>query len=158
VSCCTQGSICFELVKGLPAAVVALIIGLIAAGIAYRQYKVAQAKLKLDLFERRFVIFHKTWEILSETATKGTREHNYGLATPFNNFLPEAAFLFGPDVEKYLDNTATKWTELYGIEGDTNNAARHAAKKAELQGWFFDQANKGVKEIFGRYLNFHKWK
>ena len=41
-----------ELVKGLPAAFVTLVIRSIAAGIAYRQYRIARAKFKLDLFEK----------------------------------------------------------------------------------------------------------
>jgi hypothetical protein len=35
-----------------------VVIGGIAGYIAWRQYKVAHAKLKLDLFDRRFVIAH----------------------------------------------------------------------------------------------------
>src|ERR1700722_14950247 len=92
----------FELVKGLPAAFVTLIIGASAAGIAYRQYEVARAKLKLDLFEKRYAIFQQTWEILSGVVRNGTRAENYGLATPFNNFLPQAAFLFGEPIKRYL--------------------------------------------------------
>jgi hypothetical protein len=44
-------------VKGLPAAFVTLVIGLIAAGIAFRQYRIARAKFKLDLFDRRHAVF-----------------------------------------------------------------------------------------------------
>ncbi|MCD6026117.1 MAG: hypothetical protein K0R08_636 [Solimicrobium sp.] len=47
------GSLSLELAKGLPAAFVALIVGGIAAGIAWRQYGAAKAKLKFDLFDRR---------------------------------------------------------------------------------------------------------
>jgi hypothetical protein len=152
----------FELVKGLPAAFVTLIIGAIAAGIAYRQYEVAKAKLKLDLFEKRYAIFHQTWEILSEAATKGARENNYGLATPFNNFLPEAAFLFGKPIERYLDEASTKWAELRALEAETDGAgidrAANIAKASELQQWFFEQASKGAKAQFGRYLDFENWK
>jgi hypothetical protein len=67
-----QGSICFEMVKGLPAAFVALVIGAIAAGIAWRQYQVAKARLKLDLFDKRHPIYQQTWEILSEVVINGT--------------------------------------------------------------------------------------
>jgi hypothetical protein len=66
--CCSPGSICFEMLKGVPAAVVTLIIGGIAGAVTWRQYKVAQAKLKLDLFERRFKIFQLTCNAASDTA------------------------------------------------------------------------------------------
>jgi hypothetical protein len=160
--CCAQGSICFELVKGLPAVIVTLIIGAIAAGIAFRQYKVAKAKLKLDLFEKRYAIFHQTWEILSEVARNGTREKKHGLATPFNNFLPEAAFLFGKPIERYLDEVSTKWTQLYGLEAERDGTgidrSANIAKASELQGWFFEQASRGARSQFGRYLDFENWK
>jgi hypothetical protein len=55
-----------DLAKGLPAAVVTLVIGLIAAGIAYRQYRIARAKFKLDLFEKRHAVFLETWAFLSK--------------------------------------------------------------------------------------------
>ncbi len=157
MSCCVPGTICFELIRGIPAALVALVIGAIAALIAYRQYQVAQAKLKLDLFERRFKIFSRTWEILSETATQGTRVKNYGLGNPFSNFLPEAAFLFGTDVQEYLSLAVNQWIELSGIEGEPN-APEHAARRAELKRWFFQEASAGAKKLFGRYLNFETWK
>jgi hypothetical protein len=65
---CIQGTICFELMKGIPAAIVATFAAGIAGIIAWRQYKVAKAKLNLDLFERRYKIFHNTWEELSNIA------------------------------------------------------------------------------------------
>jgi hypothetical protein len=157
---CTPGSILFEMMKGVPAAVVALIIGLVAALIAYRQYSVARAKLKLDLFDKRYTIFLETWTILSETATNGTRQKSYGLGNPFSNFMPQAAFLFGTDVERYLNEAVDKWAELWGIEGNTQPSAlaASAARRAELKQWFFKEASEGAKRLFGKYLSFETWR
>jgi len=157
MDCCGLGSICFEWMKGLPAAFVALIIGCIAGGIAYRQYQVAEAKLKLDLFQQRYKIFLITWRILSSVISDGTRKRHYGLGTPFNNFIPKAKFLFGADVESYLNDLATKWARLHAIEG-IDTPSKYAEEKFELTGWFQEQADTGVKAIFGRYLNFERWK
>jgi hypothetical protein len=156
----TPGSIGFELLKGVPTALVALVVGLIAAGIAYRQYHVARAKLKFDLFDKRYAIFLETWTILSETATQGTRQKSYGLGNPFSNFMPQAAFLFGNDVDRYLHGAVDRWTELWGIEGDTEPSAlaANAARRAELKRWFHNEASEGAKEVFGRYLNFENWR
>ncbi len=150
-------SLSWALLPGLPAAIVALIV----AVIAYQQYRVAKAKLKLDLFDKRFAIFQQTWEILSEAAIRGTREKNWGLATPFNNFLPQARFLFGKKVAAYLDLAFHNWNELHGLEGereDSASAAAHAARVSELKGWFHEQADKGCKDMFGKFLNFERWK
>jgi hypothetical protein len=154
---CIQGTICFEWMKGVPAAFVTFVIGCIAARITYNQFRVAQAKLKLDLFDKRFKIFHETWKIVSLTVANGTREERYGLGTPFNNFLPEAKFLFGKEVYVYLDEVSTKWARLHGIEG-MERPSEYAQERFDLLTYFHDQADKRVKEVFGPYLNFDEWK
>jgi hypothetical protein len=147
-----------ESITGFATIFATIVIGGIAAYIAWRQYEVAQAKLKLDLFDKRYAIFQQTWEILSETAKHGTREKNYGLGTPFNNFLPAAEFLFWNPIKQYLDEVSTKWTKLYGLEGEGDGAGIDTpAKIAELKTWFFEQASTGAKAQFGRYLDFENW-
>jgi hypothetical protein len=162
VSCCAPGSIRFELIKGLPAAFVTLIIGGIAAGITWRQYQVAKAKLQFDLFEKRYAIFHQVWVIFSEVVFDGTRKKNYAFYTPFNNLLPEAAFLFGKNIEMYLTEAAKKWTELKAaeteIEGQGTTSQQSIDKQRELTNWFEEQGSRGIKQIFGCYLNFEEWK
>ena len=160
--CCGQGSIVFELWKGAPAAFVALTIGWIAAGIAYRQYQVAHAKLKLDLFDKRYAIYQETWRILSEAATTVPLP-KHGMYTPFNNLIPQAAFLFGKPVENYLNEAVRQWAKLRALQTLTQgsvNAVQPAdiAAHAELQTWFHQEASQGAKELFGRYLNFEKWR
>jgi hypothetical protein len=135
------------------------LIAVAVAVIAWRQYRVAQAKLKLDLFDKRYAIFQQTWEILSAVIISGTREKNWGLATPFNNFLPQARFLFGPDVSKYLDEASRKWTELHGLEAEGVVGNQELIqKKWALTTWFEEQAKEGCKVMFDPYLNFKKWK
>jgi len=163
MDCCLSGSICFEMMKGVPAAFVTLIIGGIAAGITWRQYQVAQAKLQLDLFERRFGIFHKTWVAVSAVVQKGTREANLGFATPFNNYRPEASFLFGKDMEAYIDELIHNWNELHGLEGEKDDVVgadrlKNIQRASELRKWFFEQASTGVKARFSPYMDFADWK
>jgi hypothetical protein len=150
------------LIPGIPAALVALTVGIAGWFIARHQAAVAQAKLKLDLFDKRYPIFLRVWKIMSEVVTKGTREKNYGLGTPFNNFIPRARFLFGPDVELYLSQAVKKWAHLHALEAEIGGAgvraADYAEKRRELLDWFEEQAQRGVKELFGRYLDFEKWR
>jgi hypothetical protein len=93
---------------------------------------------------------------------KGTREKTYGLGTPFNNFIPRARFLFGPEVEAYLSDAADKWARLRGLEGVVDEGAPRAPERAEelsnLRDWFASQSDTGVKELFAPYLNFEKWR
>jgi hypothetical protein len=156
--CCTQGSICFELVKGIPTALAALVIGGVGALIAYRQYRVAHARLKLDLFDKRYAIFQEIWEVCSGVPVSGTADFKKknGLFTPFNNLRPKVRFLFGPDVERYLDSLVKNWAALAAIE--PYDRPKDAEKKAELQDWFYEQASTKVKEVLGPYLNLEEWK
>lgn len=157
--CC--GPVCIALVQGIPAALVTLTVGIVGGLIAYHQATVAQAKLKLDLFEKRYPIFQETWEIMSEVVMKGTREKNYGLGNPFSNFMPRARFLFGRDVETYLSASVKKWVDLHAFEAEEEDpaaAAANAEQVAELRAWFFKQADTGVKQLFGPYLDFEKWR
>ena|ERR1700722_17248368 len=159
------GSICLDMMKGVPAGLATLVIGIGGLWIAYHQLKLARTKLELDRtkleldrYDKRYAIFQKTWEILSETAIKGTRERNYGLATPFNNFLPEAAFLFGKDISEYLNECSKNWTELSGLQAEKYAEAgqdRHKKleRTSELTIWFLVQAQTDCKVKFGKYLN-----
>jgi hypothetical protein len=159
IVCC--GPVCIALVQGIPTALVALTVGIVGSYIAYRQASVAKAKLKLDLFEKRYPIFQQTWEIMSETALRGTRVRHYGFGNPFSNFMPQARFLFGKNVEAYLSNAVNRWAELHGYEGEREDAlaaAQHAARVAELKGWFHQQASTGLRELFDPYLDFEKWR
>jgi hypothetical protein len=158
--CCGPGTICFEMMKGVPAAFVTLIIGGIAGAITWRQYKVAHAKLKLDLFERRFKIFHQTWVAVSDTAIKGTQDdERQGMFAPLNNFGSEAAFLFGHDIERYINEIGRNWFELRRIQNPKNkDAVAEAFRESELTNWFVEQGTKGVKAKFSPYLDFSNWK
>ena len=167
--CCSPGSPCFEWIKALGPSLVALVIGVIAAHITWTQKEVArsqkevaQAKLKLDLFERRYNIFHQTWVSVSEVVQTGTREQNLGFGTPFNNYRPEAAFLFGKDIEAFIDELVHNWAELHALEAERDGQGPDRMmiieRMRKLRDWFFEQASKGVKDRFAPYLDFANWK
>jgi hypothetical protein len=154
-----SSTIALELIKGLPAALVALIV----AYIAWRQYRLAAAKLKLDLFDKRYEVFEQTWSILSMVIQKGINQPATVFGTPFNNFTAKVRFLFGKDVSDYVSEAQGKWVDLWEIECSTQANGGvvqpgDAAKRAVLMKWFHHEANHGVKDVFGRYLNFEKWK
>jgi hypothetical protein len=161
--CCSPGSDCFEWVKTIAPVIVTVIFGAIAGAITWRQYQVAKAKLKLDLFEKRYAIFHKVWEICSQTFAYGARDvksfGQFSMTTPFNEFRPEAAFLFGKKIEAYIDELSKHWAQLRAHEGlNEVDTAINAEKAAALQNYFLDQANSGVKDRFSPFLDFANWK
>jgi len=71
-------------------------------------------------------------------------------------------FLFGPEVETYLSDAAGKWARLRGLESLIGEGEPRTPERAEelggLRGWFANQADTGVKELFAPYLNFEKWR
>jgi len=144
--------------KGFPAAFVTLVVGLIAIGISYKQYKTAKAKLKLDLFEKRYSVFESAWRFLSES----TNVNNTAPFAPdFTNMTPQAGFLFGPEVEKYLKDIWEKRAQLKAIFVEQSSRSltnEEISRKNELLNWFFEQASGEAKRVFSPWLEFSEWK
>jgi len=150
-----------ELLKGLPAAFVALVIGSIAAGIAYRQYCVARAKFKLDLFERRHEVFLKTWVFLSKF-DEHRWKNNMSDIMIFRQYVANAKFLFGRDVADFVDKAEEMAIELgeadlYAYESpDEQQRAQAKQKLEEIQKWAHQQREQ-IHKKFSPYLGFSQW-
>jgi hypothetical protein len=165
-SSCVQGSPCLAVAQGIPTALVALVIGGLTVYIAWKQKDIARAKLKLDLFERRYKIFEQVWTTVSDTFSYGPRDERFGqvglgrLGTPFNFYIPEAGFLFGKKIETYIHELAKKWAQFHHIEGLPKELSTPEQLSAaiDLQNYFKDQLNQGIKAMFSPYLDFDKWK
>ena len=161
---CSQNAICLELAKGFPAALVTLTIGIAGALIAVRQYYTARAKLKLDLFDKRYTIFMYTWTHLSYIVERGAEikandSERFKTFKNFRNNVPQAEFLFGPKIGQYLECIHTQQMALWEIvlKLDTGTATQEdIERETELMLWFVDAA-KTSKEKFKPYLSFEKW-
>jgi len=94
------------MIKGIPTALATIVIGGIAAYIAYRQYRVAHAKFKLDLFQKRYEIYLATVGLLSKLALGTTLSDRTGWE--FRGETAAAKFLFDGDVAMYVDGLADK--------------------------------------------------
>ena len=157
---CGAGTLCFELMKGIPASFVALVIGGIAAWIALHQYRVARTKLKLDLFDKRYDIFIKTWGHLSEMVQE---EFGPIALSDFDNERPRAGFLFGQDIESYLSEISSQriklWTICEKIKASFGKIPTELyEEKCDLLNWFLHEAQSGAKQRFAPYLDFSQWK
>jgi hypothetical protein len=98
---------------------VAAISGL-GAWIAYKQARIATAKLNLDLYDRRFKVFEAARAFLSVFLTEGkfTPEE----LTKFTAATSEAVFLFGEDVPRYLDNLRKNAFTHWNTERESKRA------------------------------------
>lgn len=120
------------------------LVALISVYIAWRQSKTTQNKLKFDLFEKRFAVYHKTRTMLVEIMTQG-KLSTVGL-TEYSAGVCEAKWLMDDDVAKYLGEElfgmAVKLQEydarLDGLPmGDERTQLQQ--KRMELQNWFHAQ-------------------
>ncbi|MCA8037073.1 hypothetical protein LGM46_29325 [Burkholderia arboris] len=124
-------TIWWELIKGIPTALATLTIGGVAAYIAYRQYRVAHAKFKLDLFEKRFVIYQAVVRALSsiEQSNNVYSERPTGLSSALRADTSAAQFLFDDDVAAFIESLIEK-ADVAG------NATWAAAEKKTIAGRF----------------------
>jgi hypothetical protein len=76
------------------------VFGGIAIYIAWRQWKTANAKLVMDLFEKRFALYKNAHAAIAPITRSG-RATDEDLRK-FDEFMGQALFLFGADVEAYL--------------------------------------------------------
>ena len=157
----SPGTISFELLKGMPTALVALLAACLARWIAYQQYQVARARLNFDLFDKRYAIFEEVWRCMSDVVTTGPVPAY--LSSPFDRFVPQATFLFGPEIEVYLRQASENLQEIWAISLRTK--ANHDVmpladinRHRELLQWFLDEAQHGARRIFTPFLDFSRWK
>lgn len=120
------------------------VIAVFGAWIAYRQWRTAQNKLKLDLFEKRMAVYDSVRETLGFIVTHG----KIGLGEQFKYMsgIRSAKWLFDADVAEYLEKTL--WEKIVDFElhetmsaGQSNDPERikHAHAKADTFKWLAAQ-------------------
>jgi len=137
------GSVSFAMLSGVPAAFVALTIGSIAAYIAYQQWKVARAKLDLDLFEQRYALFELLWAFVSVRTDDPADVEQ--AARALKHAVPKFYFLFGAEIGSYVEEVLAK--------GVSQDPAKPLSRRPLPTA---NEAND-VRERFGRYLDFKEW-
>ncbi|MBL0727560.1 hypothetical protein [Piscinibacter sp. HJYY11] len=143
------GTIGFELLKGLPAALVALVIGTIAAWVAWQQLKVGRAKLNLDLFEQRYALFELLWAYVSARSRSADEARLAGIG--LENALPKFYFLFGPQIGDYVSSVLAQGRPEEGPVGTARS------QRPEAPQWFHEQA-QGLHDRFAAYFDFQHWR
>lgn len=156
----SNGSVSFEFIKGLPAALITLGLGYVALRVQRHQANVATAKLNLDLFERRYKIFEATWSELSNAIQNESVQMSN---SSFTNLFPSAEFLFGKEIRAYMEEISKKCTDLWTIQQKTRANQNIVPqdlinKQTDLLNWFVKQASEDCRGRFGPYLDFSKWR
>ena len=87
-----------------------LVISVVGVWIAYKQSRIAAAKLNLDLYDRRFSVFEAARNLILSVLQNGV-----GFSKDINAFhlgIADAGFLLNDDIEKYLDQLSKKVWQL----------------------------------------------
>ncbi|WGS47109.1 hypothetical protein LFL97_33825 [Burkholderia sp. JSH-S8] len=159
---CQEHTICFELMKGVPSAIVALVVAIASWIIASEQIRVAKGKLNLDLFQERYALFNLMWSHLSDM-TRGPANRRHEVKVEFRNAIPKLEFLCGRPMMQYAQSVITHVAEYESIESRTRANGgvmqqQDIDRHTELMKWFFDEATEGLRCRFAEFLDFESWR
>ena len=144
-----------------PFAWLAALTAVVAIWIAYQQFQTSRAKLRLDLYERRFRVFDGVSELLAtiyrDADVKLEDIRKFVISTN------EATFLFGPDVSSYLDELRTKAIRLRALNDKLHESrlpigperSEAAEENARVLEWLIVQFEESRRR-FAKYLEFRR--
>lgn len=110
-------------------ALLLLVISGLGAWIAYKQVRIATAKLNLDLYDKRFKVFEAARDFVVKVLQHADVENND--FPIFNIGVADAVFLFDGDVNEYLTGLRKSVAALH-------------AMNSQLSAMNADDANRGA--------------
>jgi hypothetical protein len=134
-----------------------LIVGCGVFFIAWQQWQVAHAKLRLDLFDRRYTVFDATRKFLAVILQKATFEDSQ--LFEFYAGTSDAEFLFGPEVVDYLAQIRKRALDMrthqkvYNPLPVGDERSRHVQAEHDQLLWLGEQITAMTK-TFTPYLGF----
>ncbi|KIQ27504.1 hypothetical protein RT95_07370 [Xanthomonas campestris] len=133
------------------------IVAIAAVWVSVQQYKIAEAKLKLDLYDRRMAVYEGFQELIEVVTLDSLTAQNLG---KFRLCVRQAGFLFGADVIDFLGEVEKKYSEILkishrirliksgGSPGSLPQAERELDEELDA---FFAQGKTGF-DVFFKYL------
>lgn len=152
-----------ELLKVMPSFIIGLVAALIAwqqAQISKEQKRIAQAKLKFDLFVKRLAVYEEVAKLVDAAKNLNDTEAAASAIKQLLKTSHEATFLFGDDVNTLIEKLALAVAELgKGIKATVDNKGAVPAQTLPL----IRSANKFLKTVdieavFRPYLELSQWK
>lgn len=132
------------------------IIAVLGIAIAYRQWRTAQNKLKLDLFEKRFGVYDAACRFLASIMTRGKVLD--GVTHQFIVGTREAKWLLNSDIAEYLNKQLYhKALQLQGLDAVLEGLpvgperVANVKEQGELKDWMLQQY-KVLDEMFFPFL------
>jgi hypothetical protein len=142
--------------------ILAYLVAALATSINVQQYFLAREKFKLDLFEKRFLIFKAVETFLNDAV----RDHHITFENliKFDRDTQIASFLFEDDIVTFLEELRSKGNQLSDVrnlqstqEGGSPERIALGKKREAILEEFIEIHSK-LKVKFSRYLKFKKWK
>lgn len=136
------------------------LIAMIAVYFAYQQHRTARDKLRLDLYSKRFAVYHGLRDLIAIVVRDASVE-----LSDINSFSAttlEATFLFEDEISEYLRAVRSCAIDLRSLRDKLDGPGsfpvgreRSAAAEAEgqLLRWFTEQG-EAARNLFSKYLRF----
>jgi hypothetical protein len=113
------------------AAIATTLIAAVVAYFAYQQWRIAQQKVALDIFEKRLARFDAMTEALLPVLQSGSARPED--VNAFARAQKGAKFLFGAEVEERIGATFNSLNRLVSLEKQTQHSNAEKADAAEDQ-------------------------
>jgi hypothetical protein len=144
--------------RELMAALTTPVLGALGIWIAYQQYRTQRFALRRDLIQQRLAVLNAVRDLLREGCNK--QRPDIDAVNQFSLATVAAPFLFGPEVEQYLDEVRKKFVDVWDLADRHADEAFHGdgdrdqalAKKREYVAWMRSQF-KAVEQVFKKYLD-----
>jgi hypothetical protein len=135
-----------------------LVIGLALAYVAFRQWRTAKAKVRLDLFDRRFSVYMGARNLLNDLI--GTNGFKPEVLEAHRSKLAESRFLFSSDVWKFTDELWNKAYKLQRIKNDMVVQGKVISESQVGQGTApgsIDAAEGKIRTLGAEETELHEW-
>lgn len=137
---------------------IAAITAIFVALVAFLQWRTAQQKAVLDLFERRHAIYEIVRNAVS-TIASNSNAFDQGREVEFMQAMERAYFFFGDDVDNYVQQLWSAIIDVRDADKElkdiTDFATRHAAIERRRAGISrVTQFHTTGKPLFARYMRF----
>jgi hypothetical protein len=148
----------FDYICALTPSVVALLV----AYIAYRQWRIAQGKLRLDLYNKRFAIFEATLQLYQELVRCSEETKLESIQTKFITAMIESEFLFAssPDIKNMMQRLHKSAGHIKGHRqvmketGMPSDNVIEASNQLQRELGALDDTLEAIKESMSPYLSF----
>lgn len=144
-------------ISGLSTPIIALLVGGFGASIARGQWRTAQNRLTLDLFERRLSVYERTRELLARRMALGNLEERE--ITEFAINVRVAKWLFDPAMADYLQDIAQRTREVAFMQSELWEALDEVRRKhlvsqqRERKEWLDKQLHEVIDIRFAEFLH-----